>query len=81
MSFLNGQQAFCGHCKEPCDIKWLDDGIGPVEFWGAKSWHEDWTAYSDCCDDALWATPECIVEFDLKDWEPDFMEPDDDNSI
>jgi len=78
MPFLNGQQAFCGECKEPCEIGWADDGIGPTEFWGIKSNHEDWNPYSDCCSSSLWATPECTVEFSMKDWEPDFEEPDDD---
>ncbi len=78
MPFLNGQQAFCGECKEPCEIGWADDGIGPTEFWGHKSWHEDWQPYSDCCSASLWATPECTVEFNMKDWEE---EPDYDNSI
>lgn len=82
MPFLNGAQAYCGSCKEPCDIGWVDDGIGPVEFWGAKSWHHDWNPVSDCCEEhGLWTDAECTVEFNMNNWEPHFEEPDDDDRI
>ena len=78
MPFLNGQQAYCGYCKEPCEIKWEDHGIGSYEFWGQTGNDEHWMPQSNCCDDTLWATPECLVEFDMKNWEHELEEPDDD---
>lgn len=26
----------CIHCNEPLDIEWVDEGIGPYEYWGYK---------------------------------------------
>ena len=26
----------CIHCNESLDIKWIDEGIGPYEYWGYK---------------------------------------------
>ena len=43
----------CPECGKPCDAKQCDDGIGPVEFWGAKSHDSRPYTGSDCCDAEL----------------------------
>jgi hypothetical protein len=39
----------CGHCGENCNVVEIDEGIGPYEYWGAKSVHHDFVKVSDCC--------------------------------
>lgn len=43
----------CPDCGKPCDAKQCDDGIGPVEFWGAKSFDSRPYTGSDCCEAEL----------------------------
>ena len=55
----------CPECGEPCDAKECDAGIGPVEFWGAKSFDSRPYMGSDCC------------EADLEDVETSFEDEGD----
>ena len=41
---------YCTNCKEECDLRYEDEGIGAYEYWGATGVNEKWEAYSDCCD-------------------------------
>ena len=40
---------WCDNCGEPCVGVWIDEGIGPYEYWGTRGVHHDWTVASDCC--------------------------------
>lgn len=40
----------CPECGEPCSPKECDDGLGPIEFWGAKSFDSRPYWGSDCCE-------------------------------
>lgn len=40
---------FCDDCNEECGTEWVDLGIGPYEFWGARGNHTDYQEVSDCC--------------------------------
>ena len=48
----------CSVCGKSCDAKWEDQGLGPVEFWGALSHHEDWQWVTDCCEAGTVEEPE-----------------------
>ena len=39
----------CSECKQPCDAKWEDCGIGSYEYWGQKCNQTDYQFLSDCC--------------------------------
>ena len=41
---------FCSACRKPCEVKLVDDGIGPYEFWGMKGTDTRMVAVSDCCE-------------------------------
>ena len=43
----------CEECGEECEGTYVDQGIGPVEFWGVKSWHKDVVYVSDCCEGGI----------------------------
>ena len=43
----------CPQCGKPCEAKECDDGLGPVEFWGAKSYDSHPYMGSDCCEAQL----------------------------
>ena len=51
---------FCEECQQEADGHFVDFGIGPVEFWGAKSNDSDVQFVSKCCDAAM------VYECDLK---------------
>lgn len=55
---------YCGECKKECEVHITDNGIGPVEYWGAKSVHHDYGLESDCCDEAVFENELCTVEAD-----------------
>jgi hypothetical protein len=40
----------CDVCGRSCQLKLVDFGIGPYEFWGAKGTHTDYAWASDCCE-------------------------------
>jgi hypothetical protein len=40
----------CSECGEKCFGHWVDEGIGPFEFWGYKGVDNQWFFVSDCCD-------------------------------
>ncbi len=42
---------FCCNCKQECDLKVTDEGIGAYEYWGAKGTDVQLVLSSDCCDD------------------------------
>lgn len=52
---------YCGACKEPCEGQFLDFGIGPYEFWGAKSCDIDIHWVSECCEADIYEDKECTV--------------------
>ena len=43
----------CPECGEPCEAIQCDDGLGPIEFWGAKSWDSRPYIGSSCCEAPL----------------------------
>lgn len=43
----------CPECGKECNAIECDDGIGPVEFWGAKSFDSRPYMGSDCCEAEL----------------------------
>lgn len=59
-----GVEAYCGSCGYSCYPKWVDNGIGPTEFWGAKSWHHEWEWESDCCSSSVFANPEQTIDYE-----------------
>jgi len=65
----------CPECHKPCDAKECDDGIGPVEFWGVKSWDSRPYMGSDCCEAEL-EDIEFQDDGGRADWEYDRMRDD-----
>lgn len=51
---------FCKECGKEADGTFVDFGIGPVEFWGAKSNDSDVQFVSKCCEADL--VYECDLE-------------------
>lgn len=44
----------CGQCGEYVEAPYEEDlGLGPIEFWGAKSWHHDVQWVGECCEAPL----------------------------
>ena len=41
---------YCSECKQECDVKYEDEGIGSYEYWGALGVDVKWVGYSDCCE-------------------------------
>lgn len=41
---------FCTECKQECDVRYEDEGIGAYEYWGDKGVDTKWVGYSDCCE-------------------------------
>jgi hypothetical protein len=39
----------CVSCGREVTPEWVDEGIGPYEFWGDKGTHHDWCCKSPCC--------------------------------
>lgn len=48
----------CSCCGAPVRGKVIDLGIGPYEFWGATGVHHEYTVSSECCEEAVWRTPD-----------------------
>lgn len=42
-------KAICSECGEPCNLREVDNGIGPYEFWGQRGTHHDYAIETDCC--------------------------------
>jgi hypothetical protein len=42
-------EAFCSACRLPCKPLYVDEGIGPYEYWGAKECQTIMAWVSDCC--------------------------------
>lgn len=51
----------CANCGLPCGGVWIDDGIGPYEYWGRRGWHSAWRVASDCCEDEIEEGEGCLV--------------------
>jgi len=47
------ETGWCSHCKKPCDIIGIDNGIGAYEFWGHKGRDVQIDAVSDCCEEPV----------------------------
>jgi hypothetical protein len=43
----------CSLCGETCDIRGVDEGIGPYEFWGIKGTDVQIVAASSCCSEPI----------------------------
>jgi len=52
----------CSECKREANGHSCDFGIGPVEFWGAKSVDSDVQWVSECCDADLLDESGCNIE-------------------
>ena len=39
----------CSACEEICEIDFVDNGIGPYEYWGAPGRHTQIDIESRCC--------------------------------
>lgn len=44
-----GQEKWCPDCGW-VTTKWVDDGIGAYEYWGAREVHSDWTEVCPVCE-------------------------------
>ena len=55
---------FCGSCGEPCEGGWIDFGLGPFEFWGAKGYdsHVEWV--STCCESGVFTSADLSSELE-----------------
>ena len=62
---------YCGECREECDVHIEDDGIGPYEFWGAKSKQSIKVLRSDCHDADAFEDEDCTIEADAGQYEYD----------
>lgn len=40
----------CSDCGKECEVIWIDVGIGPFEFWGAKGVDRSFQCVSLCCE-------------------------------
>lgn len=64
----------CSECKREATGIDVDFGIGPVEFWGAKSVDTDLRYVSECCEADLLDESGCVIEPPEppeREWEPD----------
>jgi hypothetical protein len=60
----NEHGAYCASCGLACMPRYVDNGIGPTEFWGAKSWHHDWEWESDCCECNVYSNSTLTVDYE-----------------
>ena len=74
MPYLNGAQAFCAYCKEPCEVAGEDIGVGYYEYWGMIGLDVKWKPISNCCSETLLESPLTNEEFNMSNWESDFQE-------
>lgn len=44
------RSGYCSECKNACDGKWIDVGIGSYEFWGQRCNDTQWVEVSNCCE-------------------------------
>jgi hypothetical protein len=44
------REAWCTDCGQRCSTKWVDNGIGAYEYWGAKGVDRRIEEVSDCCE-------------------------------
>ena len=51
----------CVSCGRKVTPAWVDEGIGPYEFWGDKGTHHDWRCESPCCGAEVVAGEEHLV--------------------
>lgn len=40
---------FCSFCRNKCDFKIVNEGIGHYEYWGAPGYDEKLAVVSTCC--------------------------------
>jgi hypothetical protein len=50
---------YCGECKEHCEPKIVDFGIGSYEFWGQKCHDQQKALVSDCCETEMFDNKLC----------------------
>jgi hypothetical protein len=55
--------SYCSECKQECEVKWEDVGIGGYEYAGAPGVDIQWSASSVCCGAEVFDDPECTVPF------------------
>jgi hypothetical protein len=46
---LDGRTFTCKRCGEQCQARFVDNGIGPYEYWGAAGRHSQIDIESICC--------------------------------
>lgn len=51
------RRGYCTSCLKECTIKYVDNGIGSYEYWGAKSVDTQIDAESECCGAEVSETP------------------------
>ena len=66
---------FCPKCGLPCKAVRCDDGVGPIEFWGAKTVDSRPYTGSDCCGAKL-DDCDAFDDSDRADYEYDRMRDD-----
>jgi len=61
---MNTKPYYCAGCKQRCNGRWADFGIGSYEFWGQGCHNVNWQFVSDCCENDLYEDAElvCPVE-------------------
>lgn len=43
----------CPHCHKDVQGQWIDTGIGPYEYWGAKCNDVQWALFCEECEEEL----------------------------
>lgn len=41
---------YCENCGKECATKWVDNGVGPYEFWGSRGVDRRLEEVSRCCE-------------------------------
>ena len=59
---------YCGDCKEECNAKKVDFGIGPYECHGFRGVDVCIGYVSDCCEGDLFEDEDCTDEYHAEDY-------------
>lgn len=51
---------FCSFCRNPCQYRVINEGIGSYEYWGSHGYDEQLVVVSKCCGEA------CIDENNME---------------
>lgn len=54
----------CEECGKECTGQWVDFGIGPYEYWGARCVDTNYQYVSNCCEAPILDASGAYVEYD-----------------